>query len=235
MRDSKAYKKPTNAVDAAVQETPAKPDQQALNAVESKLTAEQQAKLAGFEKTIETGVGSFVEVGRALKAIDDEKLYETTPDQDFQGYCKARWRMSRQYAYRLIHASEFVGKLKLVDGKNAIKVFPINESQVRPIVEKLKGNQWVSAWRQVLEQVGDEVITAAKVAKVVREKLGQPATPAAQDPNTVNQQPVLNDPLQKIAALVKDARSKTNGATIEFYKATLDKIWGELPPQLDAA
>jgi len=231
----KNSKKSVNAVDTAVQETPAKPEQKAPDTVESKLTKDQQAALDGFEEIIESGFGSFVEVGKALKAIEDQKLYKTSPDLDFPGYCKTKWRMSKQYAYRLIHAAEFVGKLKSVDEKNAIKVFPINESQVRPIVEKLDRRQWVSAWRQVLAEVGDGIITAAKVAEVVRKKLGQPAPAAAQGQKTTNQQPVQNTSLQKIADLVKDARSKTKGATIEFYRATLDKIWGELQLQLDAA
>jgi len=235
VKGTKAKKKLVNAADQAAPRTPATPEPQALNTVESKLTLEQQAQLDGYEKTIQDGVGSFVEVGRALKAIDDQKLYGTAPKQDFVGYCKTRWRMSKQYAFRLIHAAEFVDKLKSVDGKNAVKVFPINESQVRPIVEKLKRNQWASAWRQVLDKVGDEVITAAKIAEVVREKLGQTAPPATKDHKTTGQQPVLNTSLQKIADLIKDARGKTKGATIEFYKQTLDKIWAELQPQLDAA
>jgi hypothetical protein len=198
-----------------------------------KLTAEQQTKLAGFEQTIEKGLGSFVDVGLALKAIQDDKLYETEPEQDFPRYCKTRWRMSKAYAHRLIHAAEFVEKLKKLDGNKAVTVFPINESQVRPIVEKLRGNQWVSTWKEVIKQVGDGAITAAIVAKVVREKLGDPAPRVTGARDRTEQQP--NESLQKITDLVKDARSKTKGATIEFYKQTLEQIWGELQPQSKAA
>lgn len=219
----------------ATLEVPANPEQPAPAPAKSKLTKEQQDELAGLEQTIEKGQGSFVEIGMALKAIEEKKLYKTASKIQFPKYCRSRWDMSKAYAYRLIHAAEFVEKLRKLDGEDAIKVFPVRESQVRPIVERLKANQWVSAWRQVLKAVGGGVITAAIVSKVVREKLEKSNDQDAADTNAAPQQAAPNDPLQKIVQLVQEARSKTDGLTIDFYKQTLDKIWGELEPQLKAA
>jgi hypothetical protein len=222
--------------DAGSQKSAAAPTQQPPGDAEGKLSLEKQAELDGHEKTIEQGFGSFVDVGNALKAIDDGELYQTSKDQDFKGYCKTRWQMSAKYGYRLIKAADFVGRLKETTGtKNAITVFPIHESQVRPIVDRLKANQWVSTWRQVLDKLDGKEITAAKVAEVVREKLGKPTPLATKHVNPATAQEMPNNSLQPIVDLVKDARSKTKGATIEFYKQTLDRIWGELEKQMEAA
>ena len=44
---------------------------------------------------------TFIEVGKALLAIRDAKLYRKT-HKTFEAYCRDRWEMSRPRAYQLI-------------------------------------------------------------------------------------------------------------------------------------
>lgn len=234
MSESISRERLEDAALVEVQGNAAATGQPTPDVVEGGLSPEQKAQLEGLEKTIATGLGGFVEVGKALKCIDDGKLYRTSAKLTFRDYCKAKWRMSSKHAYRLIKAAEFVGKLEQVGGADAIKVFPSNESQVRPLVDKLNVDQWVGTWQQVIDEVGDDVITAAVVAKVVQKQLRQPAEQVTGNHKTEAKQPPPNNGLQAIVDLVNDARNKTEGATIEFYKRTLDKILEELESQLKA-
>lgn len=229
-------KEPVTDPKAALEKSSAPEKEDATNPVEGQLTPEQTEELKKLETAIETGFGGFVEVGRALKAIDDNKLYKNT-GEDFKTYCKTRWRISNKYAYRLIHASEFVDKLKSLNGMGDCRALPTNESQVRPIVEKLNRGKWAKTWRQVLEACEGKVITAAEVSKVVQEVLGTPkATKPKHPPETKPEgKTESNKTLDAVGNLVRETRSKTEGVSLEFYKETLDKIWGLLEPELKPA
>lgn len=76
------------------------------------MTTEVEAadQLLTHEAVIERGLGSFLEVGAALIAIRDGKLYLAT-HSTFEAYCSARWQLSRPHAYRLIGAAETVAAL----------------------------------------------------------------------------------------------------------------------------
>ncbi len=57
------------------------------------------------ERIIERGLASFVEVGEALMEIRDSRLYRDTHGT-FEDYCRARWHISRDYAYKQIRAAK---------------------------------------------------------------------------------------------------------------------------------
>ena len=81
------------------------------------------------EEIIERGLRSFIEVGKALKEIRDNKLYEKKYGKGigWASYLRQRWDMSGPLATRLILASETISQLKTV---NKFTVLPDRETQV---------------------------------------------------------------------------------------------------------
>ena len=66
--------------------------------------------LQEHEATIERGLATFVEVGEALQAIREQRLYlgEYTT---FEAYCQDRWGWSRRRAHQQIQAAQVAGAL----------------------------------------------------------------------------------------------------------------------------
>ena len=126
------------------------------------------SRLGKLEKVIERGLGTFYEVGAALKEIRDEKLYGQF-HESFEDYCKERWGMALRYAQFHIRSSETVVNLKA----NNCSCLPANESQTRPLT-RLAGADQQEAWQAVLENApetseGTKLITAELVSQVVAE------------------------------------------------------------------
>lgn len=69
------------------------------------LTKPQGDLLKHCEGIIEKGAKHFIEVGRALATIRDERLYKAT-HKSFERYCQERWDFGRSYACRLIQAAD---------------------------------------------------------------------------------------------------------------------------------
>src|SRR5688572_17364705 len=67
------------------------------------LSIQERHSLAAHEAAIEPAHGrtAYVEIGRALKEIRDDRLYRET-FKTFERYVKARFGMSRASAYRFI-------------------------------------------------------------------------------------------------------------------------------------
>ena len=61
--------------------------------------------LAECETIVERGCKAFIEVGRALTTIRDQRLYRQT-HTTFEQYVKDRWSFGRAHAYRLIGSAE---------------------------------------------------------------------------------------------------------------------------------
>ena len=67
------------------------------------LTVTEKDRLATLERVVEDGMSTFVNVGSALLAIRDEKLYRADY-LTFEQYVHRRWNITRQRAYQLISA-----------------------------------------------------------------------------------------------------------------------------------
>lgn len=138
----------------------------------STLALSERTRLAQLEETIERGLATFVEVGAALMEVRDSRLYRdgfTT----FEDYCRERWQMARNYANKLIAASEAVANLG-----TTVPILPITESQARPLT-RLEPDQRRAAWTEAIEtaprnEAGEPQVTAAHVENVVREVEGRP-------------------------------------------------------------
>ena len=115
-----------------------------------------------YESIIERVLKTFVEVGGALLAIRESKLYRQEYGT-FEEYCKGRWSIERRRAYQLIDASIVVSNIT-----NDVKNFSHRESHVAPLAAIPVEDQAV-AWQQAVETAPNGKVTAAHVQQVVDE------------------------------------------------------------------
>ena len=71
---------------------------------EQVMSVRETHPLGELENTIARGKQRFVEMGLALGAIRDLRLYKREYGS-FDEYCRAKWGCGRQRAYRLIKAA----------------------------------------------------------------------------------------------------------------------------------
>jgi len=130
------------------------------------LTKPEQTELGELEKTIEHGLGTFVEVGLALRVIRDKGLYRA--HGTFGDYCKRRWGMTGRRGYQLVDAAEVIENVNNCSQK--LPSLPANEGQARelvPIPREKRG----AVWQQAIDKAPEEGITARHVKAVVEEWL----------------------------------------------------------------
>jgi len=138
------------------------------------LTVAESKTLAEHEATIERGLKTFYEVGAALAAIRDAKLYRQTHGT-FEGYCNERWDFARSTAYQLIDASNV---LKNVRNCGQTETLPANEAQARPLAS-VPEEERAEVWQTVVDSAptdddGNPRITAKHVQSVVDYEYEQP-------------------------------------------------------------
>ncbi len=132
-------------------------------------TDAERALLKSKEDIIGSNQSAFLGLGEALHAIKEGGLYEIShPGLTFEDYCAKRWGFGQAYAYRLIAAYLCVKNLKDSLTPNKVTVFPVNESQVRPMAG-LKPDEQVKVWTAVLEKANGQTVTA----KLVEESAGK--------------------------------------------------------------
>ena len=118
--------------------------------------------LEEYERTIERGLATFVEVGEALLAIRDKRLYRES-HATFEDYCRERWGFTDRRARQLMEASE-IGT-----------VVPVgNEAQARELAPLRDDPEALAeAWE---EASSDGQPTAEKVREAVRARKPKPET-----------------------------------------------------------
>ena len=94
------------------------------------LSADEQKKLAECEVIIAAGIVKFYDVGTALKAVKEGRLFRDKYSS-FDDYCKAKWGFCSKQAYRYVGASEVVADLSPLGDKLPN---PLLERHVRPLV-----------------------------------------------------------------------------------------------------
>lgn len=129
------------------------------------LTATDRKSLTQLEWMIEKYIAGFVEVGNALLAIRDGRLYRET-HSTFELYCKERWEFQKAYAYRLIASAQVVKQLSPIGD-----VLPATESQARPLTT-IPLEQVGDVWQEVIDKApkddeGAPYITAQQVQETV--------------------------------------------------------------------
>jgi len=128
------------------------------------LTTVEKGELAEFEQVIQSGLQTFAEVGNALLAIRDGRLYRSEHGT-FDAYCKDRWGMSKTHANRLVESAKVIGNL------TPIGVTPTTESQARPL-SRLAPERQTEAWKGATEKAESEGrrVTARDVEEQVKER-----------------------------------------------------------------
>jgi hypothetical protein len=117
-------------------------DNGSIQLYQASLTTREQRELGRAERTIARGLNSFLEVGLALKAIRDQRLYCQQYDT-FEEYCIRRWDFSRIRAYQICAASEVVADLSTI-----VNIpLPGNEAQARPMACLKTAKHRRRAWR----------------------------------------------------------------------------------------
>jgi phage N-6-adenine-methyltransferase len=121
--------------------------------------------LEGCEAVIERGLATFVEVGEALLAIRDARLYRESHGT-FEDYCRERWNMTPQHGGRLIAAAEV-----------AVELEPIGSIPSESVARELaplrdEPDVMRDAWQDAQAASPDRAPTAAIVREKVRDKMG---------------------------------------------------------------
>jgi phage N-6-adenine-methyltransferase len=123
-----------------------------------------KVRLVELEAVIERGIGTFVEVGNALREIRNDGLYKQQGYSKFDDYCKERWGWQRRHAYRLMDAaavSELVSPMGHIP----------NERQARELTPLLDEPGAVEeAYAEALEKSNGQP-TAADIRSVVRPEM----------------------------------------------------------------
>ncbi len=143
------------------------------------LTALEQSALTQHEAVIERGLQTFVEVGNALMAIRDGRLYRQSHDT-FEDYCRERWQMTAWKAYDYIKAAKVVGNI----GDPQQTFTPANLEQARPLAQ-LPPEVQPLAWQDAIETSLNGQPTGAHVAAIVATyKEPEPPDDRVIDPDT---------------------------------------------------
>jgi protein gp37 len=131
----------------------------AMPLFEGELTSRETARLRNLEKTIQSGLGTFYEVGKALQEIRDSRLYRKD-FKTFEEYCRKRWEMQRAHADRLI------GSSAVIDNLTPIGVKPTSEGVARALTS-LEPDKQREAWKLAVDDAPNGKPTGSIVKKAV--------------------------------------------------------------------
>ena len=145
------------------------------------LTTSERGLLTSYETVVQQGLDSFVEVGNALAAIRDGRLYRES-HQTFEAYCVERWNLSKSRAYQFLRGAEVVERLAEC---TTVDVMPDNEAQVRPLAS-LPEEQQAEAWKEAVESApvdddGQPQVTAKHVEAAVERRKAIDVEPIRDD------------------------------------------------------
>lgn len=157
----------------------------------TKMTESERAALVRHETIIAKGRQTFVEVGEALLAIRDRRLFRDE-FETFDAYCKEKWAFARAYADRLISAATTVALLNAENGENGVfdhangentprgvTSLPSSEKQARPLATLDTPAEKAEAWRDAVNGSANGHPTAKAVGKSVQ-KVKAKRTPRAE-------------------------------------------------------
>ena len=143
------------------------------------LTPAETRRRKELENVIMRGVMAHFEMGMAMAAIQEERLYLSTHGT-FEEYCKDVWEMAKSRAYQLLAAVEVIKNLTDGDKDDVHNcgqidkmstmvdiTLPANERQCRPLTYLKTPDQQRYAWKQVLDTAPDGKITAGFISRVV--------------------------------------------------------------------
>jgi len=121
------------------------------------------SRLAELEQVIERGQRSFVEVGKALRTIRDERLYDAAFGT-FEAYCRSRFGLSGTVVYQQIAAATVVDNLSAIADK--LSTTPKTEGVARPLT-RLDPDAQRKVWAETTDRW--QKPTGANVETVIAE------------------------------------------------------------------
>lgn len=132
---------------------------------------EPPVTLAELESVIAQGLTMFAATGKALSLIRDRKMFLEVSDA-WESYLSTRWKMSSDYALKLINAAAICDELK-----QAGLAEPVREAHAREL-QKIEPEARPAVWSAALAEAGSpENVTseqlAAKGAKFRKRKARQ--------------------------------------------------------------
>src|SRR4030042_6085647 len=107
------------------------------------LSTTERVRLEQYEKIIERGKQTFIEVGSALMSIRESRLYRAT-HATFEDYCRERWGWSQRNVNYQIKAAEIAAHLGTAVPK------PEAEKHVRPLAG-LEPKDQAEAWGEAVK------------------------------------------------------------------------------------
>lgn len=163
----------------------------------ARLMEDEQTRLEQHEQIIERGQKAFIEVGNALKSIQQSRLYRATHGT-FVEYLRERWDLKETRAY------EFIASAGVVNHLSEISEFPPPqvESHAAPLA-KLAPDEQELVWRVVSETAPGGKVTGSHVKSVV-EVLKEIATTGALDNGEGESIPVERATVGHLKAVVTE-------------------------------
>jgi hypothetical protein len=146
------------------------------------------ASLRDVENYIGPRLRGFMEVGLALIAVRERRLYFQAGFDSFEAYCEKRWDLGRSHAYRMcdaaqVHHALAAGSTGSPPGENVE-----SEWQARELAPLLgKPDELRAVWQETVERT-QGAVTAAAIRQVRRQHEQQqrqpsPARPAPPAPS----------------------------------------------------
>lgn len=123
-------------------------------------------RLSHLESVIKKYQRDFYTTGKALREINDKRLYQKIEFDSFEKYIKCRWDMGKAYAHRLMAASRVFDNLSPIGDR-----LPKNEAQARPLTQLDPFTQR-KVWREFLET--QKPLSAINISKFVSAFMGKP-------------------------------------------------------------
>lgn len=126
------------------------------------LTLTERYDLLGYENAIRKGLKTFIDVGNALMAIRDGRLYRVEY-ATFEEYCDNKWGFTDRRARQLIGAAQVAGNIGTV-----VPEMPTGESVLRPLVGMEPASQR-EVYQRAAATAPNGKVTAAHVEATRRE------------------------------------------------------------------
>lgn len=150
-----------------------------MTALAESLTSPERVRLAELEGVIHRNLKAFVLTGRALKEIQDSRLYRETHGT-FGDYVRDQFGLSYRHAYRMIDAAEVCEELANVTHGSQTKPVPLptSERQAREL-KGLTADQAARVMREATERTPPGGLTASDI-RITRDVL-YPVSPLDDD------------------------------------------------------
>lgn len=168
-------------------------------------------RLAHLEGVIERGLETFVEVGRALMEIRDQRLYRET-HKTFEAYCRERWGWGRNYANKQITAAEVAKELGTTVPNEAVG------RELAPLLDKPERMREV--WKEAVLANGPTP-TAAEVRAIATS-------------NPMRVKPCTQTPAGRALSLLGDTIDNATMLVVDSSWHLYEKMQTlEIPPEID--